>query len=243
MSGITLTGIDTFDPGKEGVVENPPKLRPKKAATIIITRRDGGAVRVLMGERHSTHAFQSGRFVFPGGALDPADTRLSLPSDLRPDVARRAGFGATPAQARALALAAIRETFEETGVLLGEPSANPPRTRAKAWADFFAQGVVPRLDALDFIGRAITPPKRARRFDTYFFLADASAIAKILDPATVSGELLTPVWPTLAEARELKLPGITKQVLAEVDVRLKEGPGRPAFFFRVENGKPVTTRV
>jgi hypothetical protein len=96
---------------------------------------------------------------------------------------------------------------------------------------------VPRLDQLDYIARAITPPNRPRRFDARFFMADASAIAHQLD-AVHSDELLTPCWLTFAEARAMDIPAITRAVLAEVETRMNApDPLRPVPFFRFRHGK------
>jgi len=94
------------------------------------------------------------------------------------------------------------------------------------------------------IARAITPPNRTRRFDARFFMADAGTIAGALD-ATHHEELLTPSWLTLAEARALDLPAITRRVLDEVELRLDDPPGtaRPAPFFRFLRGKTVETAL
>ena len=219
-----------------------PNVRPKDAATLIVVRRDADAPRVLMGERHSRHVFQPGAFVFPGGRLDAGDQRVPVAHNLAPKVLARASAGANAAKARGLALAAIRETFEETGVLIGECAQPTPRTRSPSWAKFFAYGIVPRLDVIDFIGRAITPPGRPRRYDTRFFMCDASAIAHTLDAEHRSDELLSPAWLTFAEARATKIMGITKLMLAEVEVRLASpDPARPAPFFFMARGKPRIT--
>ncbi len=124
-------------------------------------------------------------------------------------------------------------------MLVGAKSDTIPRTRAPAWKQFFAHKVMPRLDRLDFIARAITPPNRTRRFDARFFMADASAIAHQLDAAETE-ELLTPAWLTLAEARALDLPSITRTVLDEVEARTSDGfdGSRPVPFFRFTRGKP-----
>src|SRR5271163_2069719 len=114
-----------------------PALRPKDAATLIIVRRGKDGMRVLMGQRHARMAFQPNKFVFPGGRIDPCDQRIGVGGELRPDVARKVEHGISPARARGLALAAVRETFEETGVLIGEKSDTIPRTRAPAWQRYF----------------------------------------------------------------------------------------------------------
>jgi 8-oxo-dGTP pyrophosphatase MutT (NUDIX family) len=208
----------------------PKRLRPKDAATLILVRRERDVVRVLMGQRHGSMAFMAGKYVFPGGRMDLCDLRLTTQSDLRSTEALKLG-----PKGRGLALAAIRETFEETGILVGRPAEQAPRTRAPSWARFFAQGVVPELSQLSFIGRAITPPNRTRRFDARFFMADASAIAH--ERTRESNELLTPCWVTLAEARALDLPSITRRMLDEVEARVSGEPARPIPFFRFRHGK------
>lgn len=200
-------------------------VRPRDASTLIIVRRDGAAPRVLMGQRHADHKFMPNKFVFPGGRVDPADSRIAPAEDLRAPVARRlmARMRGTPTErrARALALAAIRETFEETGLVIGQPVAAPVRSKHPDWNEYFAQGVAPALGSLDFVARAITPPYRTRRFDTRFFIADAEAIQG--DPLKVagSGELQGLHWLTIADARDLDLPNITRVVLDEIDERLR----------------------
>jgi 8-oxo-dGTP pyrophosphatase MutT (NUDIX family) len=220
----------------------PGVLRPKDAATLILVKRDGGGgPRVLMGCRSSGMAFMANKYVFPGGRMDPGDQRITVVHDLRPEVMARTAQGITTSRARGLALAAIRETFEETGILIGERGP-APRTRSPAWVKFFAHGIVPRLDGLDMIARAITPPNRTRRFDARFFMAEGSAIAHTLDTAGHE-ELLTPSWLTLTEARALDLPTITRRILEEVELRLVDPPEtvRPAPFFRFLRGKTQET--
>lgn len=221
----------------------PGVLRPKDAATLVLVRRDRDAPRVLMGCRPAGMAFMANKYVFPGGRMDACDQRVTATTDLRPDVLARLSKGIGSQRARGLALAAIRETFEETGVLVGERGPTP-RTRSLAWSKFFAQGVAPRLDRLDFIARAITPPNRSRRFDARFFMADASVIAHAL-PAAEHQDLLEPSWLTLDEARGLDLPAITRRILDEVEARIAEGAAsdRPVPFFRFIRGKTVQTAL
>lgn len=230
-----------FDPADA----NGPVLRPKDAAALILVRRARDTIRVLMGERSQRHAFLPGRFVFPGGRLDVADQRLAVDTDLRPEVRAKVAAGTTTSRARGLALAAVRETFEETGILVGARRAASLRTRSQAWRNFFAQGITPRLEALEFVARAITPPGRPRRFDARFFMADADEIAAALDPALASGELLTPVWLTLDEARAADVLPITRCVLDEVEARLGAGTDAsgPVPFFIPRRGKAVIRQL
>lgn len=206
-------------------------LRPKDAATLILARHDTDGLRILIGQRHGGMAFMANKYVFPGGRMDAGDLRITAGTPLRDEVAAKLG-----PRGRGLAMAAIRETFEETGILVGSPSQAVPRTRSKPWSTFFAHGVVPDLSKLDFIGRAITPPNRTRRFDARFFMADASAIARTLDP-THTEELLTPCWVTLTEARALDLPSITRRMIDEVEARAASSSPRPVPFFRFTRGE------
>lgn len=194
------------------------RLRPRDAATLIILDTEGDEPRVLMGRRRSDLAFMAGKYVFPGGRVDPADARAPSVDDLPPPLCARLltrmRNRASASRARALALAAIRETFEETGVLIGT-EAEPPRPAPNAiWQAFVGHGVVPRLSGLRLIARAITPPGRPRRFDTRFFAAPAAAIARRLplDEAP-DGELEDIAWLTFDEAQALDLPSITHVVI------------------------------
>jgi 8-oxo-dGTP pyrophosphatase MutT (NUDIX family) len=164
------------------------------------------------------------KFVFPGGRVDPADSRVRPVEDLRDDVATllmdRMRGTPTANRARALAMAAIRETFEETGLAVGRIIDTPQQSKHSDWSAYFSLGVSPALGALDFVARAITPPYRTRRFDTRFFIADAAHIHG--DPSEVrgSGELQGLHWITTKDAQDLDLPNITRTILAEIDERL-----------------------
>ena len=216
-----------------------PNVRPADAATLIILDRSGAAPRVLMGRRNPALAFMPRRFVFPGGRTDPADARVAVASELGGAVETallaRTTRG-TPARARRLALAAIRETFEETGLVIGRPGAAPKAgSPGSAWGDFLATNHLPDLAGLTYLARAITPPKRPKRFDTRFFVVDAGAIAHRVE--TVVGpeaELTELAWLTLAETVALPLPAITRAVLADLDAAIGAGgptAGAPIPFY------------
>ncbi|MEM9254152.1 MAG: NUDIX hydrolase [Pseudomonadota bacterium] len=218
-------------------------VRPRDAATLIILRRGGGEPRVLMGKRSSNHRFMPNKFVFPGGRVDRADARLRPPHDLHPQVMERLCLGCSPARARALALAAIRETYEETGLILGEPETPTLKTRSSSWGEFLQFDCNPRLDVLHYVARAITPPYRNRRFDARFFLADAEHLqGGVRERPQGSGELLDLHWVTLTEARAMEaLPHITRAVLEEVQRRLDAGSqqGDAGPFVHTRHGKRV----
>jgi 8-oxo-dGTP pyrophosphatase MutT (NUDIX family) len=81
MHGMSKAQVDEVERAALGA---GPK-RPRDAATLILLDRDRGSVRVLMGRRHMRHAFMPGKFVFPGGRTDPADSRIPVASPLTPE--------------------------------------------------------------------------------------------------------------------------------------------------------------
>jgi len=218
--------------------------RPRDAATLIIVEREGAEPRVLMGRRHRGHAFMPGKFVFPGGRVEPEDRRMPAAGALDVHVEEKLNLRVprpSPSFARAIALAAIRETFEETGIAVGVADygapENPP---AGAWERFAAAGVYPALDGVDFLARAITPPGRPRRFDARFLVVDAGAIAKRVEGVVhPDAELVELVWTPLERARELDLPRITHLALDDLAAALRGGldPRRPRPFYRELRGK------
>ncbi|PWR20108.1 NUDIX hydrolase [Zavarzinia compransoris] len=204
-------------------------VRPRDAATLILHRPAGSGWELLMGRRHEGHRFMPNQWVFPGGRLDRAD--LYTPATaLRPDVAAPLGRAAPPRRAHGLGVAAIRETFEETGLMIGAPDARAGRLDRGPLAAFAAAGLVPDLAALDYVARAITPPYRPMRFHARFFLAPASAARGEARP---SPELTEVAWVPLPEAAQLDLPRITGVVLDVIGRRLAGLDRRiPAFAHR-----------
>ena len=210
-----------------------PHIRPRDAATLLVIRRDGSRPRVLMGRRVGGHAFMPDKWVFPGGRIHPADFRVATASELDPDVAEALVRTCPLPRARALAATAIRETFEETGLIIGRPGR--AATRSSEWRDFLGTGHLPDLAPLRFVARAITPPARTRRFDARFFTVDAAHLIS-LEPGAGSGELDEIAWFDWDAAAALDLPSITRAILTEVAMRDGDG-GRPIPYHRFDNGK------
>jgi 8-oxo-dGTP pyrophosphatase MutT (NUDIX family) len=236
MEGLTKAQVDKAE-GRDFALGPGPK-RPRDAATLILLDRRGEDVLVLMGRRHASHAFMPGKFVFPGGRTDPDDGRVPVTDALDPQVeakllttiARR-----SLTRARAIALSAIRETYEEAGLLIGRRG---PFATAKAdWQGFVEHGVQPSLQPLRLIARAITPPGRVRRFDTRFLAAWRSDVAVELPNGGPTNELEELVWLPLDEARQADIPAITRTILEELQQRLTTdpllGPGGPIPFYRM----------
>ncbi len=160
-------------------------VKPRDAATLIVWRDGRDGPEVLMGRRSKRAAFVPDFYVFPGGRLDPADREARAGTPLAEDAPRRMGVRGNADFAAALAVAAVRETFEETGLMLaidGDVGA----AAHEEWAPWRAQGLAPDLRALRYFGRAITSPLSPIRFHARFFLARADACRGVLGG---SGEL------------------------------------------------------
>ena len=222
---------------------------PKDASTLILLDRSGPSPKVLMGKRHHGHVFLPGKFVFPGGSVDPADRRMTAGAPLDPRAEHKLMLHTrrpSAAKAQALALAAIRETFEETGLFLGrkrDQAPKGPNAPAGPWQAFAEANIYPDLSTVHFIARAVTPPRRARRYDTRFFTCDATAIAHRIDGKVgPEAELVELVWVPLDGIKEkIELLAITEIVLADLDKQLKEGFSHdlPVPYYRVRSGKRV----
>ena len=243
--GTTPTGPGEYREPDVGLV------KPKEAATLVVVR-DGEQPTILMGKRASTHRFMPNKFVFPGGRLDLIDQRLKTSGDLNPHVLERLRKSTrkdiTDRKLHGLALAAIRETYEETGLVIGRATKQKTSTRHAIWQKYFEHGVEPPLEDMDFFARAITPAYRTRRFDTRFFMMyDTHIHTDPEDTRGASGELLDLHWLTIAQARKLDLPAITRQVLDIVEKRIKlpfeKRFAAPAPFVKFERGKPVISQL
>jgi len=173
---------------------------------------------MLMGRRRPDQVFLPDTYVFPGGRVEPGDRALSrhvrLPASESATVQASLRGKPSDARAAALALAAVRETFEETGILIGATRTAEHSAPAGGWDSFLATGFRPCLDHLTYFARAITPPARPRRYDTRFFTVDASRIVHRTE--AIDGELLDIGWFTVSEAKTLKLPSITRVIMQDI---------------------------
>ncbi|MGO4704171.1 NUDIX hydrolase [Microvirga sp. 2MCAF38] len=240
-----------FQPETDGLVStapdaSAPALRPRDSATLIIIDRNGRAPKVLMGRRHEGHKFMPGMFVFPGGRVEPSDRQMSVAGSLHPRAEQALMERVSrPSwqRCRALALAAIRETFEETGLMLGSKDYGAPESVPPGpWATFQERGVFPELDTLQFVARAITPPKRVKRFDARFFAVDSDCVADVVDGVIgPESELVELAWVTFTQAQKLDLPNITRTVLQELESRIAAGfiHELPVPFFHQKRGRSV----
>lgn len=188
--------------------------RPKDAATVIVWRRRRGRIEVLMGERHRAHSFMPQRYVFPGGRVDAGDARVRRASDMTSTVAAQLSRTTRPGRGRSIVTAAVRETFEETGLLIGASDPTPQKPVPQGWERFFETGLAPALDRLVYVARAITPPFRPQRFDARFFMIEAEETQGRLQG---SGELEKLDWVPLGGSDGMELATVTRRVLEYVD--------------------------
>lgn len=210
----------------------------RDAATTIVQRQTLKGPTVLMGQRGADAAFMPGKFVFPGGAIDAVDDTVSV-ADIALDVqgALHAESARTPS---AIVAAAIRELWEESGLILGKPGTwdAPPQ----GWRAFAATGHVPSAQGCRFFFRAVTPMGRPRRFDARFILVDADAIASDLDDfSRAEDELSHLQWVPLKDACSFDLPFITQVVLAELIGGAPSKDGVP--FFRNDDEDRLVSRL
>ena len=215
--------------------------RPRDAASLIILRRAGAGLEVLMGKRPPKSRFMPDAFVFPGGRVDAVDARARPATHISDEIEAHLTRSCRPARARALAMAAVRETFEETGLLLGAPGS-VGGTRDESWTEFGAGGLAPDLARLDYIARAVTRHDSAIRFDARFFMADAEHFSGELGG---SGELLDLAFVPFEAARRLPSAVITQFVLSEVErlATAKAGQRIRRADYRWRAGKRVVSYV
>jgi 8-oxo-dGTP pyrophosphatase MutT (NUDIX family) len=204
-----------------------PDSEPRDAATLMLIDRSGSDPKVLLGRRHHSHKFMPGKFVFPGGRIETLDRVMPAASELDAQAQKKLMERVTTPSAelaRAFALAAVRETAEETGLLLGVKRNEALAAPGEIWADFAKAHVFPDLAHVHFIARAITPPQRPRRFDTRFFTTDASAIAHRIEGVVgPDSELVELTWVPIEQAAHLDMPTITGVVLEELLARVAAG--------------------
>ncbi|MCQ0986654.1 NUDIX hydrolase [Jiella marina] len=224
--------------GKQG----DPAVRD--AATLIILDETAPVPRILMGRRGAGHVFMPNRHVFPGGRVEEADLELAPRCPLSEQQVRRlaGGWDSTFSQesAAALPLAAIRETFEETGLLFGIPSTASEPVPSE-WRQFAKAGLWPAVEWLTPVARAITPEGAPRRFDARFFCVSASRLSAIPDEFTPPTDEFDGVdWVSVDQLDARSIAPITRRILDEVLARLEKGTwleaSQPMPFFRIVDG-------
>ncbi|WP_455353772.1 NUDIX hydrolase [Streptomyces sp. SYSU K217416] len=193
-------------------------VTPKRAATVMLLRDSAArpAVAVYMLRRRASMAFAGGAYAYPGGGVDPRDDDhlVGWAGPSLDDWAAR--LGTDTGSAQAIVCAAVRETYEEAGVLLAGPTAGTVVSdttgddweadraalvaRELSFADFLdRRGLLLRSDLLGAWARWITPEFEPRRYDTWFFVAALPEGQRTRDVSTESDRV---VWISPAEAAE-----------------------------------------
>lgn len=229
------------DQSKQEAPARKKPVAPKDAATLLLIRRDGPEPRVLMGQRAKGHVFMPNKWVFPGGKVDRWDGAMPAASNLTDETVAKLAHGGVKRAPHAIAMAAVRETFEETGLIIGKAGALHGPAPA-AWKAYAAHHAAPELSKFAFIFRAITPPMAPRRFDARFFLAYAEEVLLDDRPHLDSEELLSVKWFTFRETGSIDLPDVTAMVIKEAQRRVA-GEKHAVPFFRFRAGAPARSVI
>lgn len=231
--GVFLIPTEQLPPGFAERVEDPalPPAAPRAAATVVLLRDAPGGAEVLLLLRHRRSGFAADAWVFPGGTVDPADRDPALAEHTVGPTpaawAHRLGV-ADPAEALGLVAAAIRETFEETGILLAREhgaAACSVRESGQARAALLeghttlreiaeAEGLHLATAELLYLAHWITPEPEPRRYDTRFFLARVPDGAECTPHAA---ELTEARWMRPADATAAFAAGELKMLPPTVD--------------------------
>jgi 8-oxo-dGTP pyrophosphatase MutT (NUDIX family) len=221
---------------------------PRRAATVLLLRLAAPGYEVYAIRRAATMAFAAGMYAFPGGSVDRRDAGTGI-RWAGPDAAAWGDrLGQDPDEAQAIVCAAVREVFEESGVLLAGPSASSIVgdvsgddweseraalvARELGFAEMLrARGLTLRADLLAPWSRWITPDFEPRRFDTYFFLA---RLPEGQLTRNVGGEADEATWIRPADRREYRMLPPTRATLKQmaahptIDDLLAAAAGRDA---------------
>jgi 8-oxo-dGTP pyrophosphatase MutT (NUDIX family) len=218
-----------------GAPAETPKsvVRPRDAASLIVLRGGDNRLEVLAGRRPRHVKFMPGVHVFPGGAIDPPD-RFPWHIETGTEV-----LG--PRLARS-ARAALRETWEEVGVLVGRGAAAPdaapvPPTAEPIERAYRARGLIAAIDRLHYVGRAITPSYSSRRFNTRFFLGDGG---DVVGEPRASTELDDAGWRRLQPDLIDSLRDVTRFMLGRaLALRGGEACGPAPLFYFARNARRI----
>ena len=203
-------------------------VRPRNAASLVIHRKRRTHHEVLMGKRGSVARFKPGVYVFPGGVLERSDSYARPARELDAAIAPQLAVGNSTRKATALAMAAVREAFEEAGLLFGIPG-HIGTVKDATWDEFRRREVAPDLRELAFLGRAITPSFQPMRFHARFFSVDAEHLEGDLKG---DGELEDLHWVRIDKPTGLDLMIVQEMIMQTLNERLcgRDAPPQRLFF-------------
>ena len=219
-------------PKRDSTSKHP--VKPKDSASVIILKNTSTGLQVLMGKRGRKAVF-SNVYVFAGGKIDPEDFLPKPASELNLDIVKR--ISSDPAKSKSFAMAAVRESYEETGLLLGAPG-DLGETGNSTWDEIRLTNLAPDLEKLGYVGHAITPASKAVRFNARFFYAWEHDMTGQL---AGSGELSNLAFLNLNDALNLPMVDVTEFMLGEIIRREETGFSTPATypFFGYRKDHPV----
>ena len=213
-------------------------VRPVDAAGLILLRGSRDAPEILLGRRPAKTSFLPDIYVVPGGRVDAEDFIPSgFDETIDPAIAGDLAIGCRKPAPLTFLRAALRETHEETGLLVGRPASGASSEAAPGiWGAYRQAGWAPAFESLDFVLRAITPRDSPRRYNTRFFLADGSAAEGRL---TGNGELLDLAWRPAGSLDGLNIVDVTWELIRVALRRWRDrvpaGVDRPKLLIYIRN--------
>lgn len=209
------------------VVAKPVAVRARDAASLILLRGKGRGLELLAGRRPMSVRFMPGVYVFPGGAVDAVDTKPWQ---------TETGADFLPPRLRRCARAALRETWEESGVFFGHAGApQQALSSGDPAAESYAEtGIVATVDRLTYIGRAITPARVFRRFNTRFFLGDGGLV---IGEPRATDELEDVRWHPIGQHPLEPFRDVSQFMLARAIAVYEGNDPSPAPLFYTVGGK------
>jgi len=195
-------------------------VTPNPAASLVLLKGDPDDPLVLLGRRKESLRFMPGFYVFPGGRIDVSDYKevASLNTDdIKPIFSVSSKL--SKAEADAHIFGAIRELWEETGLLLGQPTKKPLSGTSKIIKAYNDNKLSPSMNSCYCLAQAITPSESPVRFNTYFFVADGGDVH---EDSTPSGELEDIGWHKAKNVLDyLDIADVTEAVLNESKIYWK----------------------
>ena len=211
-------------------------IKPVDAASLVIYRKKEGRIKVLMGKRGDSAKFQPGYYVFPGGVKERGDYTANYINHLDGESIKNMGVSNSRTKAHALAMASIREAYEEVGMVFGIQLSASQKKISKNWQFFQENNIYPDLGVLEYLGRAITPYYLPIRYHARFFSIE---IKHLFCTEEIDGELEDIKWVDLNEPVNIKMMGVQQMILEVLKIRLKTGKLIPKFLFFKWNRKNI----
>ena len=227
--------------------KNSSISRPRNAASLILLKDNLKKIKVLLGKRSNKARFMPNAWVFPGGVIDKRDFLKNNIVSLDPKIIRKLAVANNASIANALAVTSIRETAEETGLLLGKTSNKPSLQNpdiTNGLQILASRGLSPDLSKIHYLGRAITPTFSPIRFHARFFVSDAKYLKGSIK---TTNELVEIDWIPIEKATKLPMADVTEFMIrellsfkAKISTLKRHITDRPMFTWK--NGKQWITR-